>query len=82
MNNDKIDQLVLENEKEKFIAYILGEIQYNNSVYIYYVRELKNNYNIEDIYVGMLNSNGSISSVPNEVLSYLEDKIKKIINFK
>ena len=79
MVDNNLDQLELDNGNEKFIAYILGNTQYNGENYIYYVRELNDHYSMDDVYVGKLVNGSYISFVSPNVIPYLEERLVNLV---
>ena len=77
----EIDQLILENSRGKCVVYPLATVNSNNDTYVYYSKEIKKNYKIEDIYVGKLIDN-HLDPVENEKMEYLENKLKKFFSNK
>ena len=72
------DTIIIKNEydiDETF--YVLALLNYNNYNYIYYAKEFKDKYNLDDVYVGKL-VNNSIEPVEEDVIFYLDSKLREL----
>ena len=69
----EIDTITINDGKKNKEIYPLAEIERNNKKIIFYLEEIKDNFNKEDIFIGEITTN-------NELIPVSENILKESIN--
>ena len=78
MNN--IETVTIYSDDKEITLYTLLEIRYNDKNYLFYLKELKENFDENDVYIGEIAENNQLIPINESLISVFENILKNTIN--
>lgn len=75
----EIDTITINDGKKNKEIYPLAEIERNNKKIIFYLEEIKDNFNKEDIFIGEITTNNELIPVSENILKEAEKFLNELI---